>query len=61
MRNLTNPYGEHKLMRMDQARGYRSGNALHRHIMSAHDGVVSESCPACKEIQRKTEQAKGSR
>jgi hypothetical protein len=33
--------------------GYRNGEALARHCDSAHKGAVSETCPACKEIQRK--------
>ena len=55
----TNPDEEHKLMRDAQIQGYASGDALKTHADSAHGGVVSESCPACKEIQRKMEFSTG--
>jgi hypothetical protein len=55
MRNLINPDAAHKIARGQQIHGYRTGGALQNHINSAHEGVVCESCPACKEIQRKME------
>ncbi len=53
MRNLVNPDAAHKLMKLQQSFGYKTGAALSSHCLSAHGGMVSESCPACKEIQRK--------
>ena len=55
MRNLINPDEAHKQMVIAQATAYATGAALKTHADSAHGGVVSESCPACKEIQRKME------
>lgn len=53
MRNLINPDAAHKLGKLQQVHGYQTGEALRHHAESAHEGIVSESCPACREIQRR--------
>ena len=58
-RNLINPDAARKIARGQQRQGYLSGEALRQHAKTAHNGQVLESCPACREIQRKMEKMKG--
>jgi len=35
-------------------KAYKSGAALKGHVRSAHQGIFTESCQACKELKRKS-------
>jgi len=56
--NWINPRDDYAICRAKQVVGYRTGSALQSHINTCHGGQVSDTCPACKEIQRKMEAAK---
>lgn len=43
----------------NQEQGYKTGKALTSHIMTAHNGEIDDSCPACIEIQRKIRESQG--
>ena len=55
-RNLINPDAARKIARGQQRQGYLSGEALRQHAKTAHNGQVLESCPACREIQKKMDE-----
>ena len=54
----TNPYSSHKAAKNLARASYKSGEALNRHILTAHGGQFEMGCPACLELKRKTEKAR---
>ena len=57
LRNLLIGFQAHTAMRNRQRVVYRSGAALRNHVYSAHRGEFTITCPACRELKSKTEEA----